>query len=333
MAILLPDGALLERFRGDLAALTDTERVAVAVSGGPDSLALLLLAAAARPGAVEAATVDHGLRPESAAEAASVAGICADLSVPHAILRCGVGDGPAGLQAEARKVRYATLGDWMGREGLQVLLTAHHADDQAETLLMRLQRGAGVGGLAGVRARGPLPESGGRLAVCRPLLAWRRAELAAIVAAAGLTPVDDPSNADPSFDRARIRRRMAEAPWLDVPALARSAAALAQADAALDAAAARLFDERVRQPGGAQVRLDPRGVPDELVRRLVLRCLRAVSPAAAPRGEQVSGLIAALAEGGTATLAGVKCRGGETWHFAPAPPRRARAVAGANQPR
>jgi tRNA(Ile)-lysidine synthase len=94
----------------------------------------------------------------------------------------------------------------MEREGLDALATAHHADDQAETLLARLNRGSGVAGLAGVRARGIVP--GTRLPLIRPLLGWRRADLGEVVAAAGLTPVQDPSNSDDRFDRARIRKAL-----------------------------------------------------------------------------------------------------------------------------
>jgi tRNA(Ile)-lysidine synthase len=318
MAIAPPDAALVERFRRDLAAVGAAEGpLALAVSGGPDSLALLLLAAAARPGEVEAASVDHRLRPGSGAEANLVARACASLGVPHETLAVTVPTGGAGLQAEARHARYEALAAWMSRRGLALLVTAHHADDQAETLLMRLQRGSGVAGLAGVRARGPVPGSGGRLTVARPLLGWRRAELAAIVAAAGIEAADDPSNSDELFDRVRTRRHLAEAPWLDVAGLARSAAALAEADEALHAAASRLFEERWAPPV-----LDPSGLPSELLRRVVLRCLRTVAPDAAPRGEQVTALLAGLAEGATATLAGVKCTGGATWRFEPAPPRR-----------
>src|SRR4051794_12496212 len=225
---LPPDS--VERFRGDLVRLAGGDNpFAVAVSGGPDSLALLLLAAAAFPGLVRAATVDHRLRPEAAAEAAHVGSICAALGIPHGILAVTVAGG-ASVQARAREARYAALGGWMAEAGLGVLLTGHHQDDQAETLLMRLGRGSGLAGLAGIR---PVARIAG-IKVCRPLLGWRRSDLAAIVAAAGLRALDDPTNADETHDRVRMRRCLAEAPWLDAPALARSAAALAEAEEALD---------------------------------------------------------------------------------------------------
>ena len=309
-----PSADQVERFRAELERLAGEipERIGAAVSGGPDSLALLLLACAAFPDRVEAATVDHGLRPESAAEARFVADLCARLGVPHATLRP---DSPieGNLQSGARRARYALLEGWRRELGLSWVLTGHHEDDQAETLLMRLNRGAGVGGLAGVR------EANAR--VLRPLLGWRREELAGIVREAGIEPVDDPSNADERFDRARLRRRMREADWIDPAALARSAAALAEADAALEWAAERLFEQRMRaDPDG--LRLDPTGLPAELRRRLLLRALRRLEPDAAPRGEEVSRLLATLDGGGTATLAGIKCGGGGLWRFAPAPPRR-----------
>ncbi|HEV2816334.1 MAG TPA: tRNA lysidine(34) synthetase TilS [Allosphingosinicella sp.] len=297
------------RFRVDLEALTGAapERLALAVSGGPDSLALLLLARAACPGRVEAATVDHGLRPESAAEAEFVAGLCGRLGVPHATLRAGMTDGP-NLQAAARARRYALLGGWAREIGADCLLTAHHLDDQAETLVMRLMRGSGLAGLAGIRAVNP--------PLVRPLLGWRRAELAAIVEAAGIRAVADPSNTDERFDRARARRRLADADWLDPASLARSAAALAEAEEALDWAAERLWRERA---DGAT--LDPAGLPAELRRRLVLRMIAALG-GPAPRGDRLGRLLATLEKGGTATLSGIKCAGGTRWRFAPAPPRR-----------
>jgi tRNA(Ile)-lysidine synthase len=318
-----PPPDLVSRFRLDLEAVAgaDPAPLAVAVSGGPDSLALLLLAHAALPGRVSAASVDHGLRAESAAEAEAVARLCGELEVPHRILAAVVAPAGEGLQAAARAARYSALAAWMDERGLGLLLTGHHCDDQAETLLMRLNRGSGVAGLAGVRAAGPVPGTGGRLRLCRPLLGWRRSELQAIVAAAGVAAARDPSNEDEAYDRARLRRRLGEAPWLDPAALARSAALLAEAEAALEWAAARLDAARTETMEGA-VKLRPNGLPPELLRRLVLRCLRRVTPGAAPRGEALASFIAKLEQGGTATLCDVKGIGGETWRFEPAPPRR-----------
>ncbi|NBC37822.1 tRNA lysidine(34) synthetase TilS [Novosphingobium sp. FSY-8] len=217
----------------------------VAVSGGPDSLALLLMAAQARPGAVRAATVDHGLRADSAAEAAMVADLCARIGVPHATLTITVADG--NMQAEARAARYAALAQWMEAQGIAALATAHHSDDQAETLVMRLNRASGVAGLAGVRDRAPVP--GADLLLVRPVLHWRRAELAAVVAQAGVAAVDDPSNRNPAFDRVRVRGALADADWIDVPAWSRAAGHLADADAALDWAADMEYRARVQREG------------------------------------------------------------------------------------
>jgi tRNA(Ile)-lysidine synthase len=319
------DPQLVERFAGDLAALCGGESglLGIAVSGGPDSLALLLLAEAAEPGRVRAATVDHGLRPESAGESAFVAGLCAERGIPHAALQVQVSRTGQGLQAAARDARYLALGEWMRREGIGTLLTGHHSDDQAETLLMRLNRGSGLGGLASIRAALPFPPGGEGARLCRPLLGWRREELGAIVRDCGLTPVEDPSNADDAYDRARLRRRLAEASWLDPTALARSAAALAEAEEALEAVATRLFAERARREGEALI-LDPDGLPSELLRRLVLRALRSFGVGDSPRGEQVTALVADLGRGRTVTLAGVKGSGGRIWRFEPAPPRRGR---------
>jgi tRNA(Ile)-lysidine synthase len=308
----------LARFQRDLERLAGPPaQFGVAVSGGPDSLALLLLAHGAWPGGVHAATVDHGLRPEAGAEVAAVAALCSSLHVPHSTLRVQVTASGEGLQAAARAARYDVLLGWMEEANLPLLLTAHHGDDQAETLLMRLLRGSGVAGLAGVRPLRPLAP--GRL-LCRPLLGWRREELAQIVDEAGVVPTDDPSNASERHDRVRLRHRLAETPWLEAPPLARSAAALAEAEEALEMAADRFEEERVLI--GDVVVLDPSSLPRELLRRLALRCLRQIEPEAAPRGEELSRLIDSLAAGETATLAGVKATGGATWRFERARPRR-----------
>lgn len=200
------------------------------MSGGPDSLALLLLAHAALPGRVAAATVDHGLRTESAAEAAMVARVCRDLGIDHETVRVELE--PGNLQDRARDARYAALCGSFGKRGIDTFATAHHADDQAETVLMRLTRGSGLAGLAGVRARRVIVGENplGEYVLVRPLLHWRRAELGEIVERAGLVPVADPSNEDDRFDRARMRKVLAALPDLDPLAIARSAEFLQDAE-------------------------------------------------------------------------------------------------------
>lgn len=288
----------------------------VAVSGGPDSLALLLLAHAALPGRIAAATVDHQLRAESADEAAMVAGLCAKLEIPHATLQVDLEDG--NVQAQARAARYAALAAWMEREGLGALLTAHHADDQAETLLLRLNRGSGVAGLAGVRARGQVP--GTRLSLLRPLLGWRRAELARVVGMAGIVAIDDPSNRDDRFDRARVRKAIAGADWLDVPALAASASNLGDADQAIEWAAAREWQEGVsKAPMGLIYRPQ---APRAVALRVIARVVRELD-GAEPRGSQVAHLFGELLARRPASIGNLVARvTPEGWSFTKAPARR-----------
>ncbi len=313
---VLPD-ALVGRFAADVARLigdAGSQRFAIAVSGGPDSLALLLLAAAAFPQQVEAATVDHRLRAASADEAAFVARLCTERGIPHSILtldRLPQGN----LSAEARKARYAVLDAWADARGLDWLMTAHHADDQRETMIMRLNRGAGVGGLSCIRARQ------GR--IVRPLLNWRHRELCEIVTHAGIVAIDDPTNHDDAFDRARLRKLLMDVHWIDAEAVALSAAALADADAAIGWAVDRFAGQHVSHDGAAVI--FDRQADDfvhEILRRLVLRCLYTVDPDNAPRGVALTRFIAALEQGATATLGTVQASGGKVWRFMPAAPRR-----------
>ncbi len=233
------DEALIARFRADCAIDRDYgPPIGIAVSGGPDSLALLLLAHAALPGQVYAATVDHGLRAESAAEAAFVAQVCRDMDVPHATLPVRVE--PGNTQAQARAARYEALGSHFANRNVLTFATAHHADDQAETLLMRLNRGSGLVGLAGVRPWSIFFPEGvvAEMLLLRPLLGWRREELGVVVRSAGLSPVEDPSNTDDAYDRARIRKAIADVDWLDPLAMSQSARYLAEAEEVVERAVA-----------------------------------------------------------------------------------------------
>lgn len=302
--------------------LGDEEPLAVAVSGGADSLALLLLAHDALGPRVRALTVDHGLRAESAAEAAQVAAICRTLGVAHATLRWDGAKPVAGVQAAAREARYRLMTDWCEAQGIGWLATAHHADDQAETLMMRLARGAGLGGLAGVRAARPLSPG---VTLLRPLLDARRAELAAIVEATGLVPLDDPSNRDPRYERTRARRWLAAQGDLDATPLAASAAHLAEAEAALAWTADLAWAGRVVVTA-AGLEVDADGLPRELQRRLLRRALRELA-ADEPRGPDVDRLLDRLAAGATGTLGGISARGGAIWRLSVAPARRSGAGA------
>lgn len=241
--------------------------------------------------------------------------VCGALGVPHETLPVMLA--PGNLQAQARLARYQALAAWLERAELAALATAHHADDQAETLLARLGRGSGVAGLAGVRARGLVP--GAKAALLRPLLSFRRAELADLVSQAGITAVQDPSNSDDRFDRARIRKAIAGADWLDVPALAASAAHLADADVALDWAAAREWSEGVATaPMGLVYRpTAPRAVALRVIARIVTEL-----DGEAPRGSAVARLFESLLARQPASIGNLVARAGpDGWTFMKAPKR------------
>ena len=187
---------------------------------------------------------------------------------------------------------------------------------------MRLLRGAGVTGLAGMRRRVKAP--GSNVALVRPLLGWRRSELEQLCADAGVSPVDDPSNADDRFERARIRKALAAADWLDRQAVALSAGYLAQADIALQWAAEQEWKRAVTNGGGAIV-YRPSDAPREIRRRIARRAILGLATegrGADFRGPELDRLLAVLANGGKATLRGVLCSGGEKWRFVKAPPRK-----------
>jgi tRNA(Ile)-lysidine synthase len=311
MLSVAPD--LADRFCKNIARLTDgAGRIGIAVSGGADSLALLLIAQATMPDWISAATVDHGLRPEASDEAAFVEGLCAKMGIPHTTLRPPTPIAGS-LQSAARAVRYDLLHSWADEHDVAWIATAHHIEDQAETLMMRLLRGSGIEGLSSIRERN------GR--IIRPLLGWHRSALRALVDAAGIIPIDDPSNADRRYDRVRMRGFLADNEWLNAAALAKSASILCEVNAALDWSAQREAERRISRDD-AGVAVDPTHLPADLLRRLTLIALRLIDPAIAPRGDQVTALIEALVAHEKAMIGDILCQGGMIWHMTKAPSRR-----------
>lgn len=314
--------ALGERFEREIdRLLPDRRRIGLAVSGGPDSLALLLLAHGTRPGQIEAATVDHGLRPESASEARLVAALCASRGIPHMTLRPDWAALPrTAVQEKARAARYAALGRWASERDLAVIATAHHREDQAETLLMRLARGAGVKGLAGMRSASQLPGCP-ELRLVRPLLSWSKRELQRVCSDAAIEPANDPSNDDLGFERVRVRQALETASWLGPDAVAASAAKLAQADEGLEWAT-QIEWSQVAGDGNGGLTYRPTA-PEEIRRRIVLRILNDLGHEGSepPRGREVERLMVTLHDGQTTTLRGVRCSGGTSWFFRRAPAR------------
>ncbi len=354
MSPLLATARLATLFDG----LADRRRLLVAVSGGPDSLALLHLvrrwaeAEAGRP-AIEAATVDHGLRAESREEAQRVAGWTSRLGVPHAILPWAGPKPTTRLQERARDARYALLSAHARAIGADTLLTAHHADDQAETILFRLTRGSGVAGLAGmarVAARDGLMQ-------VRPLLDLPKADLVALCVDRGQDFVRDPSNDDPRFARVQLRQLAAtlDALGLSAAALLRLGRRAARSDAALEALTTAIEDPLSCERAAGQFTADfsgAEGVPIELLIRLIAREAARIG-GQRPRLDRLEAfmdrLIEAKREGRPcrATLAGTlidlgaggrltiqneppRCRVKETTQSPRVPPRVARPAASNN---
>lgn len=302
-------GQVAGRLREQLTAfagrpLKPDERLAIAVSGGADSLALLLLAVDVRGRNVVALTVDHGLRAGTDQEAAQVGRVATSLGIEHATLRW-TGEKPdANVQAAAREARYRLLSEWCRSNAVQWLATAHHADDQAETLLLRLGRGAGLTGLSGIRAWRAL---GHGVTLVRPLLTERHVDLVAICAEAGLEPMDDPTNRSERYDRTKARALLQQADWLDSGRIARSAGNLAEAAAALDWAVDLAWESRVCRDG-AELIVDAGGLPREIARRLLDRALAEVGDPGEVRGGQIANLLDRLMTGEDGALGRVSVR-------------------------
>ncbi|SDD92881.1 tRNA(Ile)-lysidine synthase [Paracoccus isoporae] len=286
--------------------LTDgVSGLGLAVSGGGDSVALMQLVSR-WPGrsrhAVSVATVDHGLRAASAGEACGVARGAARLGFPHQTIRWDAGDGRGNLMARARAARLRLLSDWAGARGLGAVLLGHTRDDVAETLLMRLGRGAGIDGLSAMTER----RASHGVEWLRPLLDVGRQELRDWLRQTDASWIEDPTNEDESFDRARIRRVMAEM-GLDPAMLALSAANIAEARAALNAAMLPLIEDAEARLA-ALVLNRPRfaAAPAELRRRLVVAATRFVTGGDyPPRRSGVDHALQSLEAGTRVTLDGV----------------------------
>jgi tRNA(Ile)-lysidine synthase len=289
------------------AGLAGEKALLIAVSGGPDSVALLALlaewaAAPSRP-ALFAATVDHGLREGSAAEARAVGDLCASLGVPHAILAWEGQKPETALQARARAARYELLAAEARRVGGAVLVTAHTLDDQAETLMMRMAHGSGPAGLAGMRPR----VTRDSLVIARPLLSIGKARLVATARAMGLAFFEDPSNANRRFERVRWRALMpslAEA-GLDAARLGQLASRIARMHDAVTARVDRIWPDIVIPGAGADhiaIRFfDLLDEPDEVALRVVARALDQFAEDRLARLERLETCLTALRD---AALAG-----------------------------
>ena len=226
------------------APLVHAPALVLAVSGGPDSTALLLLMARWRRALKRgpkliALTVDHGLRRASASEARAVKRLARRLGVPHRTVRWEGKKPASGLQEAARNARYRLLAAAAKSAKASAVVTAHTLDDQAETLLLRMGRGSGLSGLGAMARESALPVNGEGIVLVRPLLDVPKARLIATLAGAKIEFADDASNRDPRFTRARLRALMPALAreGISARALSRLAGRLRRADAAIETAA------------------------------------------------------------------------------------------------
>ncbi|MDG1738036.1 MAG: tRNA lysidine(34) synthetase TilS [Paracoccaceae bacterium] len=270
-------------------------KLGLAVSGGGDSLALLHLAvdwASQQSAKVFVYTVDHGLRPEAATEAAFVGDLCRQLGVTHKVLNWTGWDGAGNLPQEARRARYRLIAEAANEDGVKTIALGHTQDDQAETFLMALTRRSGVDGLAGM----PRCKADHGVNWIRPLLDVSRSTLRSYLTEADQKWIEDPTNEDTAYERVRMRNAKDELGMLGLSADAMSA--VAQNMQSVQSALREVTQSAKRDictPISGAVRLNRKlflAQPEEIKRRLVVDCLRYVAPnAAAPRREALKPLL------------------------------------------
>lgn len=296
-------------------------KLGVAVSGGSDSVALLHLLVRQLKNhdvRVRAVTVNHNLREGAAAEARDVGSLCQTLGVAHDVLEWTDWDGKGNLQNEARGARYGLMADWARQHGVPVMALGHTANDQAETVLMRLARRSGVDGLAGMAAR----HVAHGIDWIRPLLGIERQTLRDYLVSHGVGWTEDPSNDDIGFDRIKARRALVDlgALGIDVDTLTTVAHNMAEARKALNWQTFLVAREFACVDAGAVV-LCARKLgtqPNEIRRRLLVHAISWISGKGyPPRREAVAALLRALAEGSGSTLDGcqVTMHQDQVWIF------------------
>lgn len=263
--------------------------IALAVSGGGDSMALAVLAAQVllpQGVKVKAYIVDHGLRPDARTEAEAAGRSLAALGIAHEILTWDGVKPQTDIQASARRARYALLADACRRDGFKMILTAHQAEDQMETFWMRLAHGSGIDGLAGMADLRVLAAD---VYVARPLLAFTRDDLRGVCTAAGVDWAEDPSNENDKFLRVRLRgfEQVLAGEGLTPQRLAQVMQKMADAGTALEHTAAEKYAAAVRMYPAGYAQIDTRALgalPDDIARRVLSRVLCTIAPADYPPG-------------------------------------------------
>ncbi len=269
----------------------------LAVSGGPDSVALMVLAArwctlSARPlGTLHVATVDHGLRQASAAEAEFVAELASRMGFAHTTLAWTGPKPRSGVQAAARMARYTLLSGLASANNCRAIVTAHTLDDQAETFMMRLARGSGLSGLSAMAPIARMMD----VDIVRPLLGERKARLRRLLGATATPFIEDPSNEDAAFERVRMRRALARlgSSGIGPDQIALSAARLRRARAAIDSAARDMAAHAlaVHPSGYAETDLSALAVaPEEIAIVLLEKVLRRLGGASPVRLARIEAL-------------------------------------------